>query len=65
MQVMAELAPKTRLRDGYDPLLAITQPHFCDPQLAIAATRAGAIGLLDLGVPHQGVLEWASLLVGP
>ena len=36
-------------REGSDPvLLVVSQPHFCNGQIAIAAARAGAIGILDL-----------------
>jgi acyl transferase domain-containing protein/NAD(P)H-dependent flavin oxidoreductase YrpB (nitropropane dioxygenase family)/NAD(P)-dependent dehydrogenase (short-subunit alcohol dehydrogenase family) len=31
-------------------IIAITPPHTCDPQIAIAACRAGALGVLDLGL---------------
>ena len=30
-------------------IIVVTPPHLCDPALAVAAVRAGEIGLLDLG----------------
>lgn len=34
-------------------ILVVTTPHRCNPQLAIAAARAGQTGILDLGYTHD------------
>ena len=35
------------------PVLVVTQPHCCNPQLAIAAVRAGAVGLVHFGCGYD------------
>ncbi len=41
-------------------LLVVTQPHICSAQLAIAAVRADAIGLLDLGLSETQLTRRAA-----
>ncbi len=50
-------------------IIAITPTHLCDPQIAVAACRAGEMGILDLGLqntPHAmaSALDKLASLVG-
>ena len=57
---MIERIPVPVPADWSDPLLVISQPHFPDPEFAIAAVRAGALGLVTLALWAVFVLRPAS-----
>ncbi len=50
-----------------EEVVALTPPHICDPKIAVAACRAGGIGILDLGYKndpdsiHEGIETLAEL----
>ncbi len=50
---MSREIPTTIRGEDLGAILVITPPHVCNAQLAVAAVRSGATGLLDLGVAHS------------
>ena len=40
-------------------IIGVSQSHYCDPQIAIAASHAGGIGLLDVGYRLDGSAQSA------
>jgi malonyl CoA-acyl carrier protein transacylase len=44
-----------------ESIIAITPAHVCDPQIAIAACRAGQVGILDLGLQNNPHVVVAAL----